>query len=116
MRNARGHDVKFPCSQPQCPRAFAALVLQALAKGYRYGFEIIDFTGLASGTTYPILRRFERDRLVRSKWEGQKKAYGHGRPPRRYYYELTDIGTEALSSALERFQAHQKVFATESTR
>ena len=92
-----------------------ALVLQALAKDFRYGFEIMDFTGLASGTTYPILRRFERDRLVRSKWEGQKKAHGHGRPPRRYY-ELTDIGTEALSSALERFQAHQKVFATESIR
>ncbi len=92
-----------------------ALVLQALAKGYRYGFEVMDFTGLASGTTYPILRRFERDRLVRSKWERQKKAHEHGRPPRRYY-ELTDIGTEALSSALERFQAHQKVFATESIR
>ncbi len=92
-----------------------ALVLQALAKGYRYGFEIMDFTGLASGTTYPILRRFERDRLVRSKWEGQKKAHGPGRPPRRYY-ELTGIGTEALSLALERFQAHQKVIATESTR
>lgn len=88
-----------------------ALVLQALAKGYRYGFEIMDFTGLASGTTYPILRRFERDRLVRSNWEGQKRAHEDGRPARRYY-ELTDAGTEALSSALERFQAHQKVFAT----
>jgi len=92
-----------------------ALVLQALAKNFRYGFEIMDFTGLASGTTYPILRRFERDRLVRSKWEEHKTAREHGRPPRRYY-ELTDIGTEALSSALERFQAHQKVFATEPTR
>ena len=92
-----------------------ALVLQALAKGYRYGFEIMDFTGLASGTTYPILRRFERDRLVRSSWEGQKEAHEDGRPARRYY-ELTDSGNEALSSAHERFQAHQKIFATESTR
>jgi len=92
-----------------------ALVLQALAKGYRYGFEIMDLTGLASGTTYPILRRFERERLVRSKWEGEKKAHDSGRPPRRYY-ELTEGGQEALSSAVERFEAHQKVFATESSR
>lgn len=92
-----------------------ALVLQALAKGYRYGFEIMDFTGLASGTTYPILRRFERDKLVRSKWEGQKKAHGNGRPPRRYY-ELTDAGQRALGSAVERFEAHQKIFAAESPR
>ena len=75
-----------------------ALVLQALAKGYRYGFEIMDFTGLASGTTYPILRRFERERLVRSKWEGQKKAHESGRPPRRYY-ELTAAGERALAAA-----------------
>ena len=92
-----------------------ALVLQALAKGYRYGFEIMDFTGLASGTTYPILRRFERERLVRSNWEGQEQAHEHGRPPRRYY-ELTDAGEGALTSAVERFQAPQKVFAPEPTR
>lgn len=89
-----------------------ALVLQALAKDYRYGFEIMDFTGLASGTTYPILRRFERDGLVRSRWEGQRQARDDGRPPRRYY-ELTSTGNEALAEALERFAAHQKVFAPE---
>jgi DNA-binding PadR family transcriptional regulator len=92
-----------------------ALVLQALAKGYRYGFEIMDFTGLASGTTYPILRRFERAKLVRSEWEGQRRAHEHGRPPRRYY-ELTEAGQVALAAALERFEAHRKVFATESPR
>lgn len=92
-----------------------ALVLQALAKGYRYGFEIMDFTGLASGTTYPILRRFERDRLVRSKWEGKRKAREDGRPARRYY-ELTEDGNDALSAAIARFEAHQKVFAPEPTR
>lgn len=92
-----------------------ALVLQALAKGYRYGFQIMDFTGLASGTTYPILRRFEHARLVRSKWEGQRRAHKDGRPPRRYY-ELTETGVEALDSALERFRAHERVFASEPSR
>ena len=92
-----------------------ALVLQALAKGFRYGFEIMDFTGLPSGTTYPILRRFEHERLVRSRWEEQREAHQDGRPPRRYY-ELTDAGREALGVAIERFAAHQKIFAPEPTR
>lgn len=89
-----------------------ALVLQALARDHRYGFEIMDFTGLASGTTYPILRRFERDGVVRSKWERARKARDDGRPPRRYY-ELTRKGEDALAEALERFAAHQRIFALE---
>ena len=42
-----------------------ACVLQALFKGSRYGFDIMDFTGLPSGTVYPLLRRFEDHGLVR---------------------------------------------------
>ena len=37
------------------------LVLHALANGVRHGFDVIDATGLASGTVYPILRRLERE-------------------------------------------------------
>ena len=36
-----------------------ALILQALDHGYRYGFDIMTITGLASGTVYPALRRLE---------------------------------------------------------
>ncbi|HEY7816786.1 MAG TPA: PadR family transcriptional regulator [Vicinamibacteria bacterium] len=86
-----------------------ALVLQALARGYRYGFEIMDFTGLPSGTAYPILRRFEVEKLARSRWEGEKPAQRDGRPRRRYY-ELTDEGRKLLSAALERFTEHRRVF------
>ena len=86
-----------------------ALVLQALARGYRYGFEIMDFTGLPSGTAYPILRRFEQAKLVRSRWEGERKAHSDGRPRRRYY-ELTSAGTRELSRARERFDEHRRVF------
>jgi PadR family transcriptional regulator PadR len=91
----------------------AALVLQALARGYRYGFEIMEFTLLPSGTTYPILRKFESERLVRSRWEGERAAQAEGRPRRRYY-ELTAAGSEALSEALARFSLHQRVFAPSS--
>ncbi len=86
-----------------------ALVLQALARGYRYGFEIMDFAGLPSGTAYPILRRFELEKLVRSRWEGERAAQRDGRPRRRYY-ELTEEGRKLLSLALERFSQHRRVF------
>jgi DNA-binding PadR family transcriptional regulator len=86
-----------------------ALVLQALARGYRYGFEIMDFTTLASGTAYPILRRFESEKLVRSRWDGERTAQRDGRPRRRYY-ELTEEGRKLLSIALERFSDHRRVF------
>lgn len=77
-------------------------MLQALARGVGYGFDIMDFTGLPSGTTYPILRRFEVERLVRSRWEDGRSAAREGRPARRYY-ELTAAGRKALGAALERY-------------
>ncbi len=86
-----------------------ALVLQALARGFRYGFEIMDFTGLPSGTAYPILRRFELEKLARSRWEGERPAHRDGRPRRRYY-ELTEEGRKLLSVAIERFSEHRRVF------
>ncbi len=91
-----------------------ALVLQALVKGHVYGFEIMDFTGLPSGTTYPILRRFEEGGLVRSRWESPKVAKKDGRPRRRFYV-LTPEGHRALEAAVERFEAHQRIFETEPT-
>lgn len=83
-------------------------MLQALARGVRYGFDIMDFTGLPSGTTYPILRRFEAERLVRSRWEDGRNAAREGRPARRYY-ELTESGRKALGAARERYAEHRSV-------
>jgi len=39
-------------------------VLQALADGHRYGFDVIDHTGLPSGTVYPALAMLTRKGLV----------------------------------------------------
>jgi DNA-binding PadR family transcriptional regulator len=36
-----------------------AIVLLAVTRGFRHGFDIIDASGLKSGTVYPILRRLE---------------------------------------------------------
>ena len=84
------------------------LVLQALASGHHYGFDIMDVTGLPSGTVYPILRRLDRERLVRSRWEKDTVAHRERRPPRRYY-EVTDAGDKMLGEALERLRAAKRV-------
>ncbi len=80
------------------------LILEALASGYRYGFDIMDATGLPSGSVYPALRRFERRRLVRANWENERAAQAEGRPARRYY-ELTAAGEAFLVESRERFGA-----------
>jgi DNA-binding PadR family transcriptional regulator len=77
--------------------------LQALANGYRYGFDIMDVTGLPSGTVYPALRRLERNGLVDSKWEKQSVARREQRPARKYY-ELTPEGSKALAEVVKRYR------------
>jgi PadR family transcriptional regulator PadR len=76
-------------------------VLQALASGYHYGFDIMDATGLPSGTVYPILRRLDGEALVQSRWEKPADAQKEVRPPRRYY-ALTAAGQKMLTAAIER--------------
>ena len=79
------------------------LVLQAIADGVRYGFDIADRTGLRTGTVYPSLRRLESLGFVRSSWESEKIARREQRPARRYY-EISRAGSEALAVALKRFE------------
>lgn len=80
----------------------AALILKALSLGYRFGFDVMEITGLPSGTVYPALRRLERDELVVSQWESEAESSGAGRPPRRYY-EITPQGKVAALAATERY-------------
>ena len=77
----------------------AVSVLQAIASGFEYGFDIIDHTSLPSGTVYPALSRLERDGYVRSAWEDEQRAHRDGRPARRYY-RITAHGVRALEDAL----------------
>ena len=75
-----------------------ALVLRAVAAGYRYGFEVMEACELPSGTTYPALRRLEKAGLLKSRWEKAKEAHADGRPRRRTY-ELTLAGADGLREA-----------------
>jgi PadR family transcriptional regulator, regulatory protein PadR len=79
-------------------------VLHAVADGYQYGFDVIDQTGLPSGTVYPALSRLERDGLVKSAWENEQDAHADGRPARRYY-RLTAPGVKALAEATSYYRA-----------
>lgn len=87
-----------------------AVILQALANGYQYGFDIAEATGLPSGTVYPALRRLEDAELVVSEWEAEEEAKREQRSQRRYY-ELTRLGQEALAEALKRYRAVENLFA-----
>ena len=80
------------------------LVLQAISEGSRYGFDIIDATGLPSGTVYPALRRLEAAQCLSSEWEESESAEAEGRPP-RCYYQITAAGETLLGEAVERFPA-----------
>jgi PadR family transcriptional regulator PadR len=82
----------------------AVSVLQAIAHGHEYGFDVIDQTGLPSGTVYPALSRLERDGYVRSAWEDEGEAHAEGRPARRYY-RLTAPGVKALAEAVAFYHA-----------
>jgi DNA-binding PadR family transcriptional regulator len=84
------------------------LVLQAVARGHHHGFEIMDATGLPSGTVYPILRRLEREGLVRASWEDAATARDEQRPPRRYY-ALNAAGEAMLARAMTRFRMPKDV-------
>ena len=81
----------------------ATVILQAVANGYGYGFDIMDATGLPSGTVYPALRRMEATGLVDSAWEKPVIAQREQRPLRKYY-ELTKAGQHALSEAAKRYR------------
>lgn len=63
--------------------AAAERVLSELNRGEPlHGYELIQRTGVKSGTLYPLLRRLEERGLVVSEWEEPELR---DRPARRYY-------------------------------
>jgi DNA-binding PadR family transcriptional regulator len=86
-------------------------ILQAIEGGRRFGFDIMDATGLTSGTVYPALEGLEELGYVRSKWAQDSVAHKDGRPARRYF-EITAAGSKALTEALARYP----LFATPARR
>jgi DNA-binding PadR family transcriptional regulator len=87
-----------------------AATLLAIRNGHRYGFDVMDATGLPDGTVYPILRRLERRGMLTGQWESEAKAFAEQRPARRYY-RLTPAGERAADEAVRRFPVLLRIFA-----
>ena len=87
----------------------AAMILQAIHCGYIYGYNLMETTGLPSGTVYPALRRLERDGLIRSQRERQSIADAEQRPARKYY-KLTPAGNTALQTSNKRYPLLARLF------
>lgn len=83
-------------------------VLHAVAAGYRFGFDVVDATGLTAGSVYPALDRLEELGYLRSSWEATSMAQAEGRPPRRYF-SLTADGAHALAAALAKHRTLRPV-------
>jgi DNA-binding PadR family transcriptional regulator len=80
------------------------MVLHAMARGCEYGFDIMEETGLSSGTIYPALDHLERLGFAVSEWDDATLARKEKRPPRRYY-RITPEGARELQEALERHRS-----------
>ena len=71
---------------PQAIRLLSALL--ADARTWRYGYDLTKQTGLAPGTLYPLLERFETQGALESEWRASELE---SRPP-RHAYRLTRAG------------------------
>ena len=93
----------------------AALILQTVESGCSYGFDIMDATGLPSGTVYPALRRMETEGLISSQWESGKKAFAEQRPARKYY-RITRSGLQVLEQSQRRYPLLAKLVTAKQRR
>lgn len=82
----------------------SAAILHAVASGRKFGFDVMEATGLTSGTVYPALDRLESAGYLRSKWEAEAVARAEGRPARRYF-TLTAPGAVVLRAVLDKYKA-----------
>lgn len=88
-------------------------ILGAVRDGVAYGLDIVQQTGMPSGTVYPTLGRLKKRGLVTSRWERQEIAEEESRPRRRYY-ELTAEGRRVLAEGATRLASLAAELAPET--
>jgi DNA-binding PadR family transcriptional regulator len=88
----------------------ALLALLERPQDWRYGYELMELTGIASGTLYPMLIRLCDQGNLEAKWVPSPHE---SRPP-RHAYRLTPSGM-ALARTIQpddvRTANHRKGFA-----
>lgn len=73
-----------------------------------YGLEVVQATGLPTGTVYPIITRLEQAGWITSRWETPAEQAEDRQPrPRRRYYRLTEDGVEITRLALAAAYANR---------
>ena len=85
------------------PTQLVLLVLLDEPDRERYGLELSELAGLATGTIHPILARLEQVGWLRSRWE-QVDPKEQGRPRRRYYH-LDPNSIATVKAAMTRANA-----------
>ena len=78
-----------------------ALILGAFLEqpeDWKYGYDLSRFTGLKSGTLYPILMRLADRKLLDTRWETGEP----GKPPRHMYRFTPDGLRFARTNSLVR--------------
>jgi PadR family transcriptional regulator len=83
-----------PEFSPQTVSVLATLGKQPSA--WQHGYALARYTGLKSGTLYPILIRLADRGLVEASWQEEPVP---GRP-RRHLYRLTAAGLASATTAL----------------
>ena len=94
------------------------IILSLLLSGESYGYQILQRVRRVSGGTmqwssamlYPVLRRLEKEGLIRSDWRVSPENR------MRKYYRLTDLGRKEFAAEKERWiniqDALRKIWAT----
>jgi len=85
------------------PTQLVLLVLLDEPDRERYGLELSELAGLATGTIHPILARLEKVGWLHSRWE-EVDPKEQGRPRRRYY-RLDPNSIATVKAALTRANA-----------
>jgi PadR family transcriptional regulator PadR len=91
------------------------LVLLALRRGARHGYEIATWIeersqgvfSLSFGALYPVLHRLEKEGLLAATWH----AVGEAGVKRKKVYALTAAGRKALEAERARYEAWAGAFA-----
>jgi DNA-binding PadR family transcriptional regulator len=89
-------------------RVLAAVLAEPDAD--HYGLALMQATGLASGSLYPILHRLQEARWLAAEWEDVDPAAA-GRPARRFY-RLTPEGLRSARLALAELRSQTSVPGT----
>ena len=94
------------------------VILSLLLSGESYGYQILQRVRRVSGGTmkwssamlYPVLRRMEKEGLIRSQWRVSEENR------MRKYYRLTDLGRKEFEKEKARWtdiqKALRKIWAT----